>query len=85
MEDKVKQVTPQQLSKILADNNREEQSAISGYLSLLETINQGGITAGHNYKEVVSTIQEIIADEMNHTQKLNALISKLSGIEPNQS
>lgn len=85
MEDKAKQVTAQHLSKLLADNNREEQTAISGYLSLLETIDSGGITANFNYKEVVDAIREIIADEMNHVQKLSTLISKLSGIEPNQS
>jgi len=84
VEEKVaKQISKDQLAKLLTDNNREEQSAIAGYLSLLDTINSGGIVAGFNYKEVVNVIKEIVADEMNHTQKLSQLISQLSGIAPN--
>ena len=82
MEDKSTKLTPQQLVKILSDNNREEQGAISGYLSLLEKISTSGVIGNFDYQEVTNAIREIIADEMNHMVKLSALITKYSGIQP---
>ena len=82
MEDKAAIVTIPQIVKMLSDNNREEQTAISGYLSLLERIASGGITASHQFKEVVTTVTKIISEEMSHTKKLNDLIITLSGIQP---
>lgn len=82
MDEKQSKLTPQQLVKILSDNNKDEQGAISGYLSLLERISTTGITGSYEYQEVVNTIKEIISDEMNHMARLSALITKFSGIEP---
>lgn len=82
MEEKSTKLTPQQLVKILSDNNREEQAAISGYLSLLERISTSGVIGNFDYQEVTNTVKEIIADEMNHMAKLSALITKYSGIQP---
>lgn len=84
MEEKINKLTPQQLVKILSDNNREEQQAISGYLSLLERISASGVVGSYDYQEVTNVVKEIISDEMNHMQKLQALIVKLSGITPAQ-
>lgn len=80
MEEKTKQISKDQLAKIIADNNRDEQAAIAGYLSLLDTIDAGGIKAGFNYREVTDVIKEIITDEMNHSIKLSQLISSLTGL-----
>lgn len=82
MEEKSTKLTPQQLVKILSDNNREEQGAISGYLSLLEKISISGVIGNFDYQEVTNAVREIIADEMNHMAKLSALITKYSGIQP---
>lgn len=84
MEEKTTKLTPQQLVKILSDNNKEEQGAISGYLSLLEKISASGVVGSYDFQEVTDTIKEIIADEMNHMVKLSALITKFSGIQPKE-
>ena len=82
MDEKSNKLTPEQLVKILSDNNKEEQGAISGYLSLLERISNSGVTGSYEYQEVIDTIREIISDEMNHMTRLSASITKFSGIEP---
>ena len=82
MEEKTTSLTPQQLVKIISDNNREEQAAISGYLSLLEKISTSGVIGNFDYQDVTNTVKEIIADEMNHMERLSALITKYSGIQP---
>lgn len=82
MEEKSTKLTPQQLVKIISDNNREEQGAISGYLSLLEKISTSGVIGNFDYQDVTNTVKEIIADEMNHMERLSALITKYSGIQP---
>jgi len=84
MEEKSNKLTPQQLVKILTDNNRDEQEAISGYLSLLEKISASGVVGTYDYKEVTDVIKEIISDEMNHSEKLSSLVVKFSGIQPAQ-
>lgn len=82
MDEKVKPFTPQQVVKLLADNNRSVQDVISGYLSLLEKISGSGVTGSHQFKDVTNLIQNIIANEMKHSQQLANLISQLSGIQP---
>lgn len=84
MEEKTTKLTPQQLVKILSDNNKEEQGAISGYLSLLEKISASGVVGSYDFQEVTDAVKEIIADEMNHMAKLSALITKFSGIQPKE-
>lgn len=84
MEEKTTKLTPQQLVKILSDNNKEEQGAISGYLSLLEKISASGVVGSYDFQEVTDTVKEIIADEMNHMVRLSALITKFSGIQPKE-
>lgn len=83
IDEKTKPITVESLVKLLADNNKDELGAISGYLSLLDRISQGGLTSTHQYKEVVDAIKEIISDEMHHVKVLSELTTKLSGIEPN--
>ena len=84
MEEKSTKLTPQQLVKIISDNNREEQGAISGYLSLLEKISTSGVIGNFDYQDVTNTVKEIIADEMNHMERLSAFITKYSGIQPKE-
>lgn len=82
MDEKVKQLTPQQVVKLLTENSRQTQDSIGGYLGLLEKISGSGLTGSHQFKEVTEIVQKIISDEMNHAQKLANLIIKLSGIQP---
>ncbi len=82
MDEKVKQLTPQQVAKLLADNSRDVQDLISSYLSLLEKISGSGVTGSHQFKEVTALIQNILSIEMKHVKQLADLTSKLSGIQP---
>ena len=65
------------IAALLSKNNKGEQDAIEGYQALLSVL-------GDCDAEVVSVINEIISDEKNHSEKLNALIEKYDSIEPNK-
>lgn len=82
MENTVKQISPMEMASILAKNNQDEQEAIKNYMDLLNKITNSGVVGGNQYKEVTAAITEIIADEMNHSQKLSELATKFSQIQP---
>ena len=63
-----------ELAMWLAKNNKGEQEAIEGYFQLL--------TLPGLPNELYADIQEIISDEMNHSEKLSMWATKLTGIEP---
>lgn len=65
------------IAALLSKNNKGEQDAIEGYHALLSVI-------GDSDAEAVSIINEIISDEKNHSEKLNALTEKYDSIEPNK-
>ena len=65
------------IAALLSKNNKGEQDAIEGYHALLSVI-------GDSDAEAVSVINEIISDEKNHSEKLNALTEKYDNIEPNK-
>ena len=67
-------MTYNEISAFLAKNNAGEQEAIEGYFQLLSL---PGLP-----RELYADIQEIISDEMNHSEKLSKWASKLSGIKP---
>lgn len=85
MDEKVKQISPMEMSSLLAKNNQDEQSAIKGYFDLLAKISDGGVMGQHQYQDVISALNEIIADEMNHSERLSALATKYSQIQPAKS
>lgn len=62
------------IAAILAHNNAGESTAIEGYYQVLAL---SGLP-----KELYDDIKEIISDEMNHEQRLNKWITKISGIKP---
>ena len=71
-------------------NNAGESNAIAEYYLLLDTvIFMISHEAYEDYKpmleEVVNTLHEVIADEMNHRRKWADLSVKLSGIAPAES
>lgn len=65
------------IAALLSKNNKGEQDAIEGYHALLSVI-------GDSDAEAVSIINEIISDEKNHSEKLNALTEKYDSIAPNE-
>ena len=74
-----------EMATILAKNNQDEQMAIKGYFDLLNKISSSGIVGNSQYKDVTDAIREIIADEMNHSEKLSALATKYSGVQAAKS
>ena len=64
------------IAALISKNNKGELEAIEGYQELLGVI-------GESDAEAVEIINEIIADEKNHTEKLNALAEKYDNIQPN--
>ena len=65
------------LASLLAKNNAGEQIAIQEYFQLL--------TFPGMPHELYTDIQEIISDEMNHSEKLSKWTTKISGVKPNVS
>ena len=61
----------------IAKNNKGEQEAIAGYFQLLDEIKRAQLPA-----ELISQVEEIISDELNHSEKLTEWAEKLSGIKP---
>ena len=65
------------------ENNEAEADAIKDYTRLLESIDSSELD--ETDKEFCrETINEIVADEMNHQEKLAMLYSMLTGIMPNK-
>jgi len=63
-----------ELAAVVAKNNAGEQEAIEGYYQLLAL---PGLP-----HELYADIQEIISDEMNHSEKLSHWATHLSGVKP---
>lgn len=81
------------LAPVISDNNRREQEALIGYYQLLREIDDHCRCMSNNDKMVEefwrkyleplrSEIEEIIADELNHSEKLNAAIVKFGMVKP---
>lgn len=66
------------IAALISKNNEGEQDAIEGYHALLSVV-------GDADQELVDTINEIISDEKNHSERLNALAEKYDDIKPNKS
>ena len=65
------------------ENNEAEADAIKGYTKLLDSID--GSELDETDKEFcTATINEIVADEINHQEQLAMLYSMLTGIMPNK-
>ena len=69
--------TNNRLAALMAKNNAGEQEAIKDYFELLTT---PGLP-----HELYADIQEIISDEMNHSEKLSKWATILSGVQPNET
>ena len=69
-------MTHEDIAAILAQNNAGEQQAIEGYYRILSI---PGLA--HALRK---DIEEIIADEMNHSQKLSHWVTQLTGVHPSK-
>lgn len=66
------------ISELIAENNRDEQTAIANYETLILRLNEVGADA-----EDIDHIREIISDEKNHSEVLNEILLKYDEITPN--
>lgn len=65
------------------ENNEAEADAIKDYTKLLADIDSS-VLDDTDKEFCRETINEIVADEMNHQEKLTMLYSMLTGIMPNK-
>lgn len=72
-----------EIAAIIQDNNKDEAEAISGYSRLLDRVLLSDLE-GKEKAEISSNIREIIADELNHQERLQKIYSMLTMIEPNK-
>ena len=71
-----------EISAIIQRNNEDEAVAIKGYTELLDLVFKSDLT-NESKEKIFASIKEIIADELNHQQKLQELYSFLTSIQPN--
>lgn len=64
-------------------NNKDEALAIQNYSLLLEEITDSDIPSADKEK-LFDIINEIIADELNHQQRLQEAYTMLTNIKPNE-
>ena len=72
-----------EIASIIQDNNKDEAEAISGYSRLLEDVMASDLE-DREKAEISSNVREIIADELNHQEKLQKLYTMLTMIQPNK-
>jgi hypothetical protein len=76
-------ITLAEILEKLQFNQKEEAQAIIDYTKLIADINDS-ILDEPTKLALAQQIEEIIADELNHQQKLFAMFVELSEIEPNK-
>ena len=69
-----------EFAKELQYNIKQEAQATEDYTNLLMTLEKSNLS---NKDEIKSVINEIISDELNHNEKLNAVYTTITGIKPN--
>ena len=76
-------VSKSEIAEKLQFNQKAEAQAILDYTRLIAEINNSEIEEPDR-TALLSTISELISDELNHQERLFELYVALSGIEPNK-
>lgn len=76
-------VSKSEIAEKLQFNQKAEAQAILDYTRLIAEINNSEIEEPDR-TAFISTISELISDELNHQERLFELYVALSGIEPNK-
>ena len=76
-------VSKSEIAEKLQFNQKAEAQAIRDYTRLIAEINNSEIEEPDR-TAFISTISELISDELNHQERLFELYVALSGIEPNK-
>lgn len=78
------------LAACIAENNRREAEAVQGYTEQLALVHAAQELFGSNAEweaylaKLESATQEKIADELSHSNSLNAEYSEMTGIAPKE-
>lgn len=72
-----------EIAAIIQENNKDEATAIAGYSRLLEEVLMSDLE-DREKAEISSNVREIIADELNHQERLQKVYSMLTMIKPNK-
>lgn len=72
------------ISKLIQFNNKAEAQAIQDYVDLLSAVAGSNLTL-EDKEYITSVVNEIIADELNHQERLQELFTGLTDIEPNKN
>jgi rubrerythrin len=71
------------IAKMVQFNNKAESQAIEDYTDFLKLVAESELDEDFkNY--IASVINEIIADELNHQEKLQEMFTALTNVEPNK-
>ena len=73
-------MTPK-IAALIAQNCIGEESALQGYYQLIDALNHSDLPEADR-KALVGEIEEIISDELNHSQKLTKFMIKYGGVNP---
>ena len=70
-----------EIAKIVQENLKEEAQAVIDYTEMIKSVIESKLDE-IGKDRIISTIEEIIGDELNHQMKLGQLYVALTGIEP---
>ena len=73
-----------ELAKEIEFNAKAEAQAVYDYTELLGKIAESGLNENEK-SGITDIINEIIADELNHQNRLQEVYTYLTGIEPNKN
>ena len=75
------EITQYSLAKEIQYNNKSEAQAIEDYTLFLESVKKSSLK-DEDKEFIISSINEIIGDELNHQIVLQELYTMLSNVEP---
>jgi rubrerythrin len=71
------------IARLVQFNNKAEAQAIEDYVNFLNSVAESDLPMSDK-EYITNVINEIIADELNHQEKLQDLFTGLTDIEPNK-
>lgn len=72
-----------ELAKICQTNAKSEAEAVELYTEFLNAVNESELS-DEDKQLLINTINELVADELNHATVLLELYTALTGIEPSK-
>jgi len=73
-----------EIAKLMEFNSQSEAKAVLDYTEMLKVTLMSSLEEADK-KIIEETLKELIADELNHQEKLKMLYTMLTGIEPNKN